>query len=71
MPQILTHCPELKKSVSTRLSTEQIKFDPLSGMQFLLICPACGKIHRWKHSRLGYRANQTSRPPIVLIQIRF
>ena len=32
----------------TGLVTEKIKFDSLSGIQFALLCPACGRIHRWK-----------------------
>jgi RNase P subunit RPR2 len=28
--------------------TEKIRFESLGGMQFSIICPTCGKIHRWK-----------------------
>jgi hypothetical protein len=34
--------------VPTGLMTEKIKFESLGGMQFSIICPTCGKIHRWK-----------------------
>ena len=48
MPQILIRCPQFGRSVPTGLVTEKIKFESLSGIQFALLCPACGRIHRWK-----------------------
>jgi hypothetical protein len=48
MPMIMIRCPTLDKGVPTGLNTEKIKFDSLSGIPFVLVCPACGKIHRWR-----------------------
>jgi len=49
MPKILIHCPLLNKGVATGLSTESIKLDSLDDtLTFILNCPACKKIHRWK-----------------------
>jgi RNase P subunit RPR2 len=48
MPRILIRCRTFGKPVPTGLMTEKIRFDSLGGMQFSIICPTCGKIHRWK-----------------------
>jgi hypothetical protein len=48
MPQILIRCPKFGRAIATGLQTEKIKFDSLAGIQFSVVCPACGKIHRWR-----------------------
>jgi hypothetical protein len=30
--------------------TEKVKFEALAGIQFSMVCPACGTIHRWKQA---------------------
>ena len=47
MPRIMIRCPTLGKDLSTGLTTEQIKFESLSGFTVNLHCPVCGKTHRW------------------------
>jgi hypothetical protein len=49
MPDILIKCRETGRAVPTGLSTEKVDFGSLNGIQFSMVCPACGKIHRWKH----------------------
>jgi len=48
MAQIMIRCSRYGRPVATGLLTEQIKFESLDGIQFALICPSCGAIHRWK-----------------------
>jgi hypothetical protein len=48
MPDIVIMCPTTKRVVPTGLTTEKIKLDSLSGMDFKLQCPACKRIHRWR-----------------------
>jgi hypothetical protein len=48
MPQILIRCPKFGRAIATGLQTEKIKFESLAGIQFSVVCPACGKIHRWR-----------------------
>jgi hypothetical protein len=50
MPEILIRCRTSGKAVPTGLSTEKIRFESLSGMEFSIVCPACGKIHIWNNS---------------------
>ena len=57
MPQILIRCPASGKAVPTGLSTEKIEFDSLSGIQFSVVCLACGKIHRWKQPKAWVERN--------------
>jgi hypothetical protein len=49
MPNIMIRCPIRGTPVSTGLTTEQIKFESLSGIKIPLQCPACAKLHQWQH----------------------
>jgi len=51
MPSILIRCTKFGKAVPTGLDTNKIDFEALAGIQFSMVCPACGKIHRWKKSK--------------------
>ena len=48
MPKIMIRCPTVGVAVTTGLTTEQIKFESLSGVTIPLRCPACLKLHRWE-----------------------
>ena len=48
MPKILINCPVRRKVVPTGLATEKIKFESLGEIEFTLVCPACGRMHRWE-----------------------
>jgi hypothetical protein len=48
MTEIVIRCPTTKKVVPTGLSTEKIKLDSLSGIDFKLECPACRRLHTWR-----------------------
>jgi hypothetical protein len=48
VPSILIRCRETGNAVSTGLTTEKVNFASLAGIQFSVVCSACGKIHRWK-----------------------
>ena len=48
MPEIMIRCPILGTAIPTGLTTEQIKFVSLAGIEIPLRCPACLKIHRWE-----------------------
>jgi hypothetical protein len=65
MPQILIRCPKYGKSVPTGLMTEKIKFESLSGIQFALLCPACGRIHRWKRPNAWVEGD----PPVEQVAV--
>jgi hypothetical protein len=65
MPNILIRCPVFGRTVPTGLSTEKVKFDSLAGIQFSMVCPACGRTHRWKQPKAWIEdrtENQTQRP---------
>jgi hypothetical protein len=47
-PQILIRCPKFGRAIATGLQTEKVKFASLGGIQFSVVCSACGKIHRWR-----------------------
>jgi len=51
VPSILIRCTKFGKAVPTGLDSNKIDFDALAGIQFSMVCPACGKIHRWKKSK--------------------
>jgi len=38
----------IKSIAVTGLTTENVKFVSLAGIQFSMVCPVCGGIHRWK-----------------------
>ena len=48
MSAILIRCRKTSRVVSTGLTTESVKFVSLAGIQFSMVCPVCGGIHRWK-----------------------
>jgi hypothetical protein len=62
MPQILIRCPAFGNAVPTGLTTERVKFDSLSGIQFSMVCPACGKIHRWKQPKAWVERDEGRNP---------
>jgi hypothetical protein len=45
---ILIRCRRTGRVVPTGLTTENVKFVSLAGIQFSMVCPVCGGIHRWK-----------------------
>jgi hypothetical protein len=51
MPMIMIQCPTFKRAVPTGLTTENIKFDSLSGLAIPLQCPVCLKTHRWERAQ--------------------
>ena len=51
MPSIMIRCPILGRPVPTGLTTEQIKFESLSGIKIPLQCPACQKLHQWQQKQ--------------------
>jgi len=48
MSAILIRCRRTSRVVPTGLTTENVKFIALAGIQFSMVCPVCGGIHRWK-----------------------
>ena len=48
MSAILIRCRKTSRVVPTGLTTENVKFVSLAGIQFSMVCPVCGGIHRWK-----------------------
>jgi hypothetical protein len=58
MPQILIRCPVFGRVIPTGLSTEKVRFDSLSGIQFSVVCPACEKTHRWKQPKAWIEREQ-------------
>ena len=48
MSAILIRCRRTSRVVPTGLTTENVKFVSLAGIQFSMVCPVCGGIHRWK-----------------------
>jgi hypothetical protein len=48
MSAILIRCRKTSRVVSTGLTTESVTFVSLAGIQFSMVCPVCGGIHRWK-----------------------
>ena len=48
MSAILIRCRKTSRVVPTGLTTENVKFVSLAGIQFSMVCPICGGIHRWK-----------------------
>ena len=47
MSAILIRCRKTSRVVPTGLTTENVKFVSLAGIQFSMVCPVCGGIHRW------------------------
>ena len=45
---ILIRCRRTNRVVPTGLTAENVKFISLAGIQFSIVCPVCGGIHRWK-----------------------
>jgi hypothetical protein len=50
MPMIMIQCPTFKRAIPTGLTTENIKFDSLSGLAIPVQCPVCLKTHRWERA---------------------
>ena len=48
MPNIMIRCSIRGIPVPTRLTTEKIKFESLSGIVIPLDCPACSRVHQWQ-----------------------
>ena len=48
MSAILIRCRSTSRVVPTGLTTENVKFISLAEIQFSMVCPVCGGIHRWK-----------------------
>ena len=48
MSAILIRCRRTSRVVPTGLTTENVKFVSLAGIQFSMVCPVCEGIHRWK-----------------------
>jgi hypothetical protein len=62
MPQIMIRCPKFGRAISTGLQTEKIKFESLAGIKLSVVCPACGKIHRWRQSDAWIEASESDQP---------